>query len=91
MRNVVNAPKRPVNLSLNSKVLDMAKAMDMNISQTVDELLTSEVMRRWYAEWAERNKESVEQYNARIVSEGSLAQRIRQRAAARHPAPEAAG
>ena len=34
-----NAPKRAANLSLNSKVLETAKDLGMNISQTVDTLL----------------------------------------------------
>ena len=32
--------KRPTNLSLTAKVLDTARELGMNISQTVDELLT---------------------------------------------------
>ena len=46
MRSIRNAPKRAINLSLNSKVLDMARDMGLNISQTVDALLTEEVLRR---------------------------------------------
>ena len=34
-----NAPKKATNLTLNAKVLEMAKSMGMNISQTVDALL----------------------------------------------------
>ena len=33
------APKKPTNLTLNTRVLEMAREMGMNISQTVDELL----------------------------------------------------
>jgi antitoxin CcdA len=65
-----DAPKRPTNLSLNSKVLDMAKELGMNISQTVDALLAEEVTRRYWARWNEENKEAIEEYNARIASEG---------------------
>ena len=41
-----NAPKKSTNLSLNSKVLEAARDMGMNISQTVDELLAAEVQRQ---------------------------------------------
>lgn len=65
-----DAPKRPTNLSLNSKVLDMAKELGMNISQTVDTLLAQEVTRRYWERWGEENKEAIEAYNARIAREG---------------------
>jgi antitoxin CcdA len=70
MRSVRNAPKRPVNLSLNSKVLDMAKEMGMNISQTVDALLHEAVMKEYWSRWAEENKEAIAEYNERIAREG---------------------
>ncbi|MFT3719870.1 type II toxin-antitoxin system CcdA family antitoxin [Pseudorhodoferax sp.] len=65
-----NAPKRATNLSLNAKVLDMARALGMNLSQTVDELLAAEVRRRYWERWNAENKEAVAAYNARIAKEG---------------------
>jgi antitoxin CcdA len=74
MRRVRNAPKRPINLSLNSAVLDMAREMDINISQTVDQLLTEEVLRQYWTRW---RKEAIEHYNARIEREGLFSDRYR--------------
>lgn len=65
-----DAPKKATNLSLNSKVLEMAKELGMNISQTVDALLAEEVKRRYWEKWKEDNKEAMEAYNARIASQG---------------------
>lgn len=62
--------KRPINLSLTSKVLDVARELGMNVSQTVDELLTEEVKRRYWARWNEDNKDAIAAYNARIEREG---------------------
>lgn len=62
--------KRPTNLSLTAKVLDTARGLGMNISQTVDELLTEEVKRRYWARWNDDNKEAIAAYNARIEREG---------------------
>ena len=62
--------KRPTNLSLTAKVLDAARELGMNVSQTVDELLTEEVKRRYWARWNEDNKEAIAAYNARIEREG---------------------
>lgn len=64
------APKKATNLSLNAKVLEMAREQGMNISQTVDGLLAKEVERRYWAQWNERNKDAIDAYNARIAKYG---------------------
>jgi len=65
-----NAPKKPTNLSLNSKVLEAARELGLNVSQTVDHLLAAEVKRLYWEKWNAENKEAVAAYNARIASEG---------------------
>ena len=70
MLNFNDAPKKATNLSLNSQVLEMAREMGMNVSQTVDALLAKEVERRYWEQWAEQNKEAIEHYNERIRNEG---------------------
>jgi antitoxin CcdA len=65
-----DAPKKATNLSLNSKVLEMARELGMNVSQTVDDLLAAEVRRRYWERWNEENREAIAEYNARIASEG---------------------
>ena len=77
MRAVRDAPKRPIKLSLNSKVLDMAKEMGLNISQTVDKLLTEEVMRQYWQRWNIDNAEAIAAYNARVAREGLVSDRYR--------------
>jgi antitoxin CcdA len=77
MRSIRNAPKRAINLSLNSKVLDMAREMGLNISQTVDTLLTEEVLRQHWARWQQDNAEAIAHYNARIEREGLFSDRYR--------------
>lgn len=70
MFRLEDSPKRSANLNLSSKVLDAARELGMNVSQTVDELLAAEVRRRYWARWNEENREAVQDYNARIESEG---------------------
>ncbi len=70
MQQIDKAPKKATNLSLNSKVLEMAREMGMNVSQTVDTLLAEEVKRRYWAKWNEDNKEAIDYYNERIKKEG---------------------
>ena len=65
-----DAPKKATNLSLNSKVLEMAKELGMNISQTVDALLAEEVKRRYWEKWKAENKGAMDAYNAQVAREG---------------------
>lgn len=76
MLRLDDAPKRATNLTLNSKVLDAAKELGMNISATVDELLAAEVKRRYWERWNQDNQGAIEDYNARIEREGTFSQRI---------------
>ncbi|MBB5205485.1 antitoxin CcdA [Inhella inkyongensis] len=70
MLRLDDAPKRATNLTLNSRVLDAAKELGMNISATVDELLAAEVKRRYWERWNQDNQGAIEDYNARIEREG---------------------
>ncbi len=70
MRQIDKAPKKATNLSLNSKVLEMAREMGMNVSQTVDTLLAEEVKRRYWAKWNEDNKEALDAHNRLIEKFG---------------------
>ena len=70
MLHLNNAPKKATNLSLNSRVLEIARELGMNVSQTVDGLLTQEVKRRYWEQWNERNKDAIDAYNERIASHG---------------------
>lgn len=62
--------KRAVNLSLSARTLEQARALGMNLSATVDELLAEEVRRRYWERWNEDNREAIEHYNERIAREG---------------------
>ena len=64
------APKRATNLTLNSKVLDLARELGMNLSQTVDALLAEEVRRRYWERWNADNKGAIDAYNERIERDG---------------------
>jgi antitoxin CcdA len=70
MLHFENAPKKATNLSLNIKVLEAAREMGMNLSQTVDSLLADEVKRRYWEKWNEDNKEAIAAYNDRVAKHG---------------------
>jgi antitoxin CcdA len=71
------AVKKAVNLSLNSKVLETARELGMNVSATVDALLAQEVQRQYWERWNAENKEAIAHYNARIEREGLPLSRYR--------------
>jgi antitoxin CcdA len=65
-----DGPKKATNLTLNTRVLEAARALGMNVSATVDALLAAEVTRRYWERWNEENRAAIEHYNARIEREG---------------------
>ena len=77
MLDFSDAPKRPTNLTLNGRLLDLAREMNINLSQTVDRLLAGEIRRRYHEHWIERNKEAIADYNARIEKEGTFSADLR--------------
>lgn len=77
MLNLDDGPKRATNLTLNAKVLDMARELGMNISQTVDALLAEEVRKRYWERWNDENKEAIAAYNERVEREGLVMQKYR--------------
>ena len=70
MRNAPDATKRPVNLLINARTLELAKELGLNLSQTVDKFLSAEVQRRYWERWNDDNKDAIDAYNARIADEG---------------------
>jgi antitoxin CcdA len=70
MPQFTNSPKRAANLSLNAAVLDTARELGMNISQTVDGLLADAVKKRYWERWNDDNKNAIAAYNARIEKHG---------------------
>jgi antitoxin CcdA len=70
MLNFEDAPKKATNLTLNTRVLEMARELGMNISQTVDALLAEEVRRRYWEKWKEDSKEGIVAANERVAKYG---------------------
>ena len=72
----LDGPKKATNLSLDAATIEKAKAMGLNLSKVVNELLEKEVRRVYKLKWAERNKAAIDAYNAKIDSEGTFAQQV---------------
>jgi antitoxin CcdA len=72
-----DAPKKATNLTLNAKVLELARELGINVSQTVDALLQEEVRRRYREKWRAENREAIAAYNERVKRDGAFGDDLR--------------
>ncbi len=69
--------KRATNVSINQGLLDAAKALDINLSATLERALEAEVRARKRERWLEENRTAIEAYNARIERDGVAGDYVR--------------
>ena len=72
-----NAPKRPVNLSLNSDLLRLGKELGLNLSSVAEEALVYAVSARRAERWLEENRTAIATYNHRIETQGVFSDGLR--------------
>jgi len=58
-----NAPKKAVNLSINSDLLSKARALEINLSATLEKALAQQVRKEARTEWLNENKEAINEIN----------------------------
>jgi antitoxin CcdA len=73
-----NAPKKPTNLSINSDLLAKARALNINLSATLEEALGKELAQVEGAKWAEENKTAITAYNAFVEEHGCFGDEFRE-------------
>ena len=69
--------KRATNVSINEGLLQDAKALDINLSATLERALEAEVRARKRQQWLEENREAIAAYNARIERDGLAGDHVR--------------
>ena len=69
----LEAPKKPTNLSLNSDLLKKAKALNINLSATLEQALKSKLAEREAEKWAKDNKRAIKVYNEFVEENGLFA------------------
>jgi antitoxin CcdA len=74
---LVDAPKRPVNLSLNGDLLRLGKELGLNLSSVAEEALACAVSARLAERWLQENGKAIESYNTRIEAQGVFSDGIR--------------
>jgi antitoxin CcdA len=73
----VSAPRRPTNVTVNSDLLRRAREFDVNLSQTLEEALIAEVVRRAGERWLAENRDAIDAYNQDIERYGCFADSLR--------------
>ena len=64
------APKKPTNLSINSDLLKKSKAMNINLSATLEQALKDMLAQDKAEKWADDNKSAIRAYNDFIEEHG---------------------
>lgn len=65
--------KRAVNLFVDTELLDEARRLRINISETLESRLRTIVRSELERRWLEANKLAIEAYNLRVARDGLLA------------------
>jgi antitoxin CcdA len=73
-----SSPKKPVNLSIDSDLLQQARELKVNLSKALEERLAAIVREERARRWQEENREAIEAYN-RFVDKHGLFDDIRKR------------
>ena len=73
----LKAPKKPTNLSVNSDLLKKCKAMNINLSATLEHALTDVLAKTENDKWAEDNKNAIKAYNEFVDENGCFGEEFR--------------
>ena len=58
-----NAPKKATNLSLNSDLLKKTRALNINLSATLEQALKDKLKNIEAKKWVKKNKNAIQAYN----------------------------
>ena len=69
-RQPASALKRPANLSINAELLDKARKLGINLSQTLEERLAEVVREAEGRDWLKKNQRAIDAYNEQVARAG---------------------
>jgi len=75
---IASGKRRPVNLSLDTGVVDAAREAGINLSQTCEAALRAAAKAERERQWQEENKDSIEAWNAWVEEHGLPLAKYRQ-------------
>jgi antitoxin CcdA len=67
------AKKRAVNLFVDAELLDEARRMRINVSETLERRLRTIVRTEQEKRWLAENRAAIDAYNVRVATQGLLA------------------
>lgn len=71
-----NATKRPVNLSINSDLIEKARNMGLNLSALAEEAITAAYAKAARAKWDDEIRQACDVHSRYIAEHGTLAEAI---------------
>jgi antitoxin CcdA len=72
-----DAPKRALNLSINSNLQEEARKYKVNLSKLLEQALIETLTEKKRVEWLEQNRPALEAYNQRIEERGVFSDGLR--------------
>ena len=72
-----DAPKKPVNLSMNADLLKLSKNLGLNLSGLAEEAIDKAVRARLAETWLAENADAIHIYNKRVESQGVFSDGLR--------------
>jgi antitoxin CcdA len=72
-----DAPKKATNLSINSDLLRQARALDINLSATLERALEERLRMRARERWLKENRAAMSAYNEQVEREGVFSDGLR--------------
>lgn len=73
-----DAPKKPTNLSVNSDLLSKSRALDINLSATLEQALQSKLAQANAEQWASENRRAIRAYNQFVEEHGCFGEDYRE-------------
>jgi antitoxin CcdA len=72
MMRIRQSKKRAVNLFVDVELLDEARRMNINLSESLEQRLRGLIRAEQERRWLEENREAIAQYNRRVAEHGLL-------------------
>ena len=72
------APRKATNLSVNSDLLTKSRALNINLSATLEKALKEELAKRRASQWAEENRAAIKSYNQFVEQHGCFGDEFRE-------------
>jgi antitoxin CcdA len=69
--------KRQTNLSIDEQLLEEARELGINLSQTMESALRGVLTEERARRWLEENRDAIESYNEHIERRGAFSERFR--------------